>query len=290
MRLPTPPQAGVRERERALREKPYKASTPIQIPTRPRSILAPVCSPENRPLSPDLIFDMSPIEPSSIDSHFPADYRSAPHPFLHRALKRKPSSSSASLPNICHDSEPDHFAPLHSPDSYFDPSQYMSSRNRRLSFNTDQSESPVKRSYFTSAFADDADTENSSESTNSLAQSCIHSTGAGGRTRRLSVTGRFSALASPASVRRRRAISPPPPSLLQNSDESVVTKQGDVIVTTSANGFSSGDSYVGPVHDVGFEKHLMRRTEDEKRGGRSRRGRAASVVTSTFTVVVESYR
>lgn len=188
-------------------------------------------------------------------------------------------------PNQCHDIEPDHFAPLHSPDSYFDPSLYMPNRHRRLSFNTDQSQSPVKRSYFTSAFADDADTENSSESTNSQAQSCIHSTYARGRSRRLSVTGRFSALASPASVRRPRAISPPP----SNSDDSVVTKHAGDMAATNVIGFSPCGSYEEPLRHVGFEKHLMKRTEDEKRGGRSRRGRAGSLVTSTITVVVESY-
>lgn len=332
MRLPAPPQHGVRDRalrEKAYKEKTYKPSTPIQIPTRPRSILAPAYSPDNRSLSPDLIFDMSPVDPSAIDSHFPAESnRSTPLPYVHRALKRKTSSSVSLAPNQgltppfmysfprpnlqCNGVEPDHFAPLKSPDSYFDPTAFIANRDRsqsrRLSstsfdfnFGADQpdSQSLMKRSYFTSAFAveDDGDTENTPDS-----QSCIHSQQSGrGRSRRLSTStaGRFSALASPASARRersRRPLSPPPPSRNYVRDEGVnvvrkVTQGAEDDYETHINNYQTyhiSDSYEEP---LSFEKYPMRRTEDEKRGGRARRGRAGSLLASSvgFAVVVESY-
>ncbi|KAF7977694.1 hypothetical protein HWV62_2948 [Athelia sp. TMB] len=281
MGLPTPPHSG--SRVKASREKSYKLSTPIQIPTRDRSLMPPNLSPHDRPRSPDLIFEMSPIDPSPIDSYFAPEYRAT---FVQRTLKHKASSSASlskspqfmyTFPRPKHSEvEPldDHFVALPSPDSH-----------RRMS--SDQSS--LQRSYFTSAFGFDcdADSENSPESPS---QSCIHSTCSRGRSRRLStnVSGRFSALASPASVRiRERSRRPmsPAPSLLWSGGEN--GKRGGDFATKETH-FCVDEAPL-LVTDAGYEKHVMRRTEDEKRVGRARRGRAGSILASTIKVVVESY-
>lgn len=48
-------------------EKRHKPSAPIKIPTRQRNALSPTFSPINGPISPELMFDMSPINVSSPD-------------------------------------------------------------------------------------------------------------------------------------------------------------------------------------------------------------------------------
>src|ERR1700685_141409 len=77
-----------------LYEAPHKPSNPIEIPTQQRHILSPTFTPINRPLSPELIFEMSPVNSSSTESFFPSDYNPHYYPFVHRSLKNRNTTST----------------------------------------------------------------------------------------------------------------------------------------------------------------------------------------------------
>lgn len=64
--LPNLPRSSVYARS-TLNEKRHKPSAPIKIPTRQRNALSPTFSPTNGPISPELMFDMSPINVSFPD-------------------------------------------------------------------------------------------------------------------------------------------------------------------------------------------------------------------------------
>lgn len=262
MELPTPPRSGnqIPSIDHTMQ---YKASTPIKIPTRSRPVLYPTFSPVNRPLSPELIFDMSPVNLSS-DSFLFSDFNSRYSPFVHRTLKSKAVSSSTSksppfmypFPRPSAHKKTDHFAPLQSPKSSSSP---LFSSTKRLVADR-QTHSQLQRHCLTSAFEDDF--ENSPESHMSRVFANR------GRSRRYSVSDRFSALASPAVIQSvDQKLPPSPPSTLSGDYESCL--DGPPSTESALEKQAFADPNVNPF-DIVFKKHLMRRTEQEKRVGRAK--------------------
>ena len=291
--LPTSPRSGCHA-STILFEAPYKPSKPIEIPTRRRHGFPPALSPVNRPLSPELIFEMSPINSSSTDSFFSSDYHAHYSSFVHRSYKyRTAESASASKSppfmypfprpsaHYRHNRpiKPDRLVVSQSPESF--PSSAIPlfcSTNKSETQPSQHSidDSPLQHHCLTSAFEDDL--ENSSECQSQACTSSASTSSRGRSRHRSSVYDRAVALASPESIyvrpRGRALVSrsqlSPPPLLPQGGGRK-----------SCFEGLSSKDD-VGPaleevnMFDIGFGKHLMRRTEDEKR---VRVGRA-SVVSS----------
>lgn len=75
--LSNPPRSGLYARSTPS-EKRHKPSAPIKIPIRQRNALSPTFSPTNGPMSPELMFDMSPHQSSFLD-HYSSSSDSIPH-------------------------------------------------------------------------------------------------------------------------------------------------------------------------------------------------------------------
>lgn len=277
MEIPTPPRSGnhIPSIDHAIT---YKASTPIKIPTRSRPVLSPTFSPVNRPLSPDLIFDMSPVNLSS-DSFLSSDLNSRYSPFVHRTLKSKTASASTSKsppfmypfprPSTHYLHAKDHFAPRQSPKSSSSP-LFCSSKK----LVTDrQTQTPLQRHCLTSAFEDDF--ENSPDSHTK----CVFTDR--GRSRRLNVSDRFSALASPASIqsRDRMLVSQPPFPTPSRSKTYESCLEGAPSAESASAMEALMDANVNPF-EIGFRRHLMKRTEQEQRVAVGRTRAVASMKVS----------
>ena len=279
--LPTPPHSGCHA-PTILFETPYKASNPIEIPARRRHVLLPALSPTNRPLSPELIFEMSPINSSTTDSFFSSDYNAHYSPFVHRSYKNRAAesaSTSRSPPFMYPFPRPpahhhytrqvrqDRLAASQSPDTFpSSTARFSCAMNRNQAPPGSIDDSSLQQHRLTSAFEDDF--ENSSEC---QSQVCTSSASASSRGRSRSVYARPSVLASPESIygrpRGRAAVSRSQlsPQILPNGFEGLPSKDTKPTPEGEVNMF-----------DVGFGKHLMTRTRDEKRVKVGR----ASVVSS----------
>lgn len=286
--LPTPPRSGCHA-PTILFEAPYKASNPIEIPARRRHVLLPALSPINRPLSPELIFEMSPINSSTTDSFFSSDYNAHYSPFVHRSYKNRTAesaSTSRSPPFMYPFPRPpahhhyarqvrsDCLAAPQSPDSF--PSsiaRFSCSMNKNQAPPID--DFPLQQHCLTSAFEDDF--ENSSECQSQVCTSSASASSRGRSRHRSSVHARASALASPESIYGRprvRAVvsrSQLSPQILPNGDGRKFCFEGLPSKDTEPTPEEEVDTF-----DVGFGKHLMMRTRDEKRVKVGR----ASVVSS----------
>ncbi|KIM78499.1 hypothetical protein PILCRDRAFT_824404 [Piloderma croceum F 1598] len=289
--LPTPPHSGCHA-PTILFEAPYKASNPIEIPARRRHVLLPALSPINRPLSPELIFEMSPINSSATDSFFSSDYNTHYSPFVHRSYKNRTAesaSTSRSPPfmypfprppahhHYTRQVRPDRLAASQSPDTFpSSTARFSCSMNMNQALPSSNDDSPLQPRCLTSAFEDDF--ENSSECQSQVCTSSASASSSRGRSRRRSsVYARASTLASPESIYgcpRGRAVvsrSQLSPQILPNGDgrkfcfEGLSSKDAEPTSEGGVNKF-----------DVGFGKHLMMRTRDEKRVKVGR----ASVVSS----------
>jgi hypothetical protein len=276
--LPTPPLSGHQE-PTILHEPLYSVSKPIKIPTRQRRLLSPTHSPKNRPLSPELVFEMSPINSSSIDSFFPTDYSGYYSQLVHRSLKNRTavSASTSRSPPFMYPFprlsahyhsrhvKQDHFVPSRSPESF--PSSTIP-LSRTLNPNQTNpkphsiDQSPLQ--CLTSAFEDDF--ENSPEY---QLQSCTLSASASSRGRsryRSNVFDRSSALASPVSIyihpRGRAPVSRPHGSPTQHVLQGEQQLCSEDLPHNDVEPISEKEINIS---DIRFENHLMRRTKDEKR-------------------------
>lgn len=276
-----------------IHETPYKASTPIKIPTRQRHILAPALSPIKRPLSPELIFEMSPINSSSIDPFFSSDYHAHYSPFVHRSLKSRAvisASASRSPPFMypfprppaqhhCQQIKSDHLAPLQSPESFPSSAIPLScafNQNQGRPKRCSMDYSPLQHQCLTSAFEDDF--ENSPEYQSQVCASPASVCSRGRSRRRSNVFDRASALTSPPLYGhpRDRALV----SRSQLSPQLISQVSGKRSCLDDLTPMDALEAEVN-LFDIGFGRHLMRRTEDEKRV-RVGRTRAVSSVQASF--------
>jgi hypothetical protein len=284
--LPTPPCSG-RHAPTILYEALQKPSNPIEIPTRRRPILSPTFSPINRPLSPELIFEMSPINSSSTDSIFLSDCNAHYYPFVQRSLKSRPTPSMSTSksppfmypfprPTAHHKQQvkPDNITRSQSPKFFSSSALPIScSLSKSMPYQERHSIDHTPQYHcLTSAF--ESELENS-VSENRSQVGLFSAPSSRGRTRhRSSKSGHVSALGSPPSVRIHSQrglalISRPqvsPPSLLLCGDARKLVLDD----TSSKEVEPVLEAEVG-LFDIGFGKHLMR-TEDEKHVsvGRSR--------------------
>jgi hypothetical protein len=207
---------------------------------------------------------MSPVNLPS-DSFLSSDFNTRYSPFVHRTLKSKATSGSTSKsppfmypfprPSTHHmHIKPDPFAPLQSPKSSSSPLFCSSKR----SITDRQTQSPLQRHCLTSAFEDDFENSPRSHAT------CVFA--ARGRSRRFSASEKVSALASPAPIpfRDRALVSQPlfPPSGRPGNCEKYLEDLPSTESVHATEAFT--DPNVNPF-DIGFRKHLMRRTDQEKR-------------------------
>ena len=277
--LPTPPHSFC-PAPTILYDAPHKPSKPIEIPTRPRHLLSPTFSPLNRPLSPELIFEMSPINSTSTDSLSPSDYNF--YPFVHRSLKNRTSTSTSTSktppfmypfprPPAHHKRQvkPNHLAVPQSPKSF--PSSaipFSCSLHRKRSCQESLSiDCPPPQQYcLTSAF--ESDLENSFPEYQPQIGSFSAPTSplSRGRTRgRSSMCNHVPAMHSPTSipihsqrvVLTSRSPKSPRPLLLHSS--------GRGLTLDDISSEEEEPALEKEITSFGFENYLMRRTEDEKR-------------------------
>jgi len=291
--LPTPPPSGCHA-PTILFEAPHKASDPIEIPARRRHVLLPALSPTNRPLSPELIFEMSPINPSTTDSFFSSDYNTHYSPFVHRSYKNRTvesASTSRSPPfmypfprppahhHYTRQVRPDRLATsAQSPDSFpSSTARFSCSMNQNQAPPCFINDPPFQQHRLTSAFEDDFENSLECQSQVCMSPTSTCSSSRGRSRHRSSVYARASALASPESIYGRprgRAVVPRSqlsPQILPNGD-------GRRFCFEGLPSKDTGPTLEGEVNmfDAGFGKHMMMRTRDEKRVKVGR----ASVVSS----------